>query len=67
MLSETALFTYKCSDFYAPDCEGGILWSDPDIGIEWPVESPLLSEKDSKFAYLKDVPSERLPVYENRK
>ena len=43
VLSETALFMYKCSDLYAPDCEGGILWSDPDIGIEWPVESPLLS------------------------
>lgn len=67
VLSETALFMYKCSDLYTPDCEGGILWSDPDIGIEWPVENPLFSEKDSKFAYLRDVPSERLPVYENRK
>ena len=61
VLSETALFMYKCSDLYAPDCEGGILWSDPDIGIEWPVESPLLSEKDSRFACLRDMPPERLP------
>ncbi len=67
VLSETALFMYKCSDLYAPDCEGGIFWSDPDIGIEWPVENPLFSEKDSKFVYLRDIHSERLPVYENRK
>ena len=62
VLSETALFMYKCSDLYAPDCESGILWSDPDIGIEWPVEKPLLSEKDSRFACLRDMPPERLPM-----
>ena len=67
VLSETAVFMYKCSDFYAPDCEDGILWSDPNIGIEWPIETPLLSDKDSKYESLRNVPPERLPVYENRK
>jgi dTDP-4-dehydrorhamnose 3,5-epimerase len=63
VLSDTAIFSYKCDDFYAPDCEGGVLWSDPDLGIEWPVNAPLLSEKDSRYPRLKDIPVERLPVY----
>ena len=36
VLSETALFSYKCTDFYAPESEGAVIWNDPDIGIEWP-------------------------------
>jgi dTDP-4-dehydrorhamnose 3,5-epimerase len=67
VLSETAIFTYKCSDFYAPDCEGGILWSDPALSIDWPVKDPLISARDSEFTPLKDVPPERLPVYEVRR
>ena len=67
VLSETAIFTYKCSDFYSPDSERGILWSDPDIGVDWPVENPVLSEKDRKYDYLKDVPPEYLPTYEKSK
>jgi dTDP-4-dehydrorhamnose 3,5-epimerase len=66
VLSETADVMYKCTDFYAPDDEGGILWSDPSIGIEWPVEDPQLSDKDSCYPCLKDVPSERLPIYKAR-
>ena len=64
VLSDTVLFSYKCSDLYAPDCEGGVLWSDPDIGIEWPVKEPVLSEKDAKYPRLKDVEVGRLPGYE---
>lgn len=64
LLSKTALFMYKCSDYYHPECEGGILWCDPDIGIDWPVERPLLSEKDAKYPRLGEVPDERLPVYD---
>ena len=63
VLSETADVMYKCTDFYAPDDEGGILWSDPSIGIEWPVEDPQLSDKDSRYPCLKDVPPESLPIY----
>jgi dTDP-4-dehydrorhamnose 3,5-epimerase len=65
VVSDTALFLYKCSDLYAPDCEGGLLWSDPDIGIKWPVEKQILSEKDAKYPRLKDIPVERLPRYKD--
>ncbi|GAU07623.1 dTDP-4-dehydrorhamnose 3,5-epimerase [Desulfoplanes formicivorans] len=46
--SETAEFVYKCTDFYAPQYERSIIWNDPDIGIDWPLdgEEPVLSEKD---------------------
>ena len=61
LLSDTALFHYKCSDFYAPDCEGGLLWSDPDVAIDWPLEFPIVSEKDAKFSCLKNIAEDRLP------
>jgi dTDP-4-dehydrorhamnose 3,5-epimerase len=56
VLSETALFQYKCDSFYAPASEGGLAWDDPDIGIEWPIDRQeiLLSEKDSKRGLLID-------------
>ena len=63
VLSETALFHYKCSAFYAPECEGGILWSDPDVAIDWPLEFPIVSEKDAQFSCLKDVAEDLLPSY----
>jgi dTDP-4-dehydrorhamnose 3,5-epimerase len=63
VLSEKALFTYKCSDLYAPECDRGVLWSDPALGIEWPVKVPLLSVKDERLPLLKDVPPEHLPGY----
>jgi dTDP-4-dehydrorhamnose 3,5-epimerase len=63
-VSDRALVHYKCSDFYAPDSEGGILWSDSDLSIDWPVKTPGISGKDSKLTFLRDIPVERLPVYE---
>lgn len=50
VLSDAAIFTYKCTDFYHPEDEGGFLWNDPAIGIAWPDigMEPLLSEKDKK-------------------
>ena len=45
VLSETAMFAYKCTDFYSPQHELAVAWNDPDIGIQWPVEKPQLSEK----------------------
>ena len=55
VLSETALFTYKCTDLYHPECDGGVRWNDPDIGIAWPVAEPILSDKDKIQPYLRDL------------
>lgn len=63
VLSETALFSYKCTDYYNPDTEAGVLWNDPDIGIDWPIDEPMLSAKDIKLPRLKDIPEDKLPVY----
>ena len=60
---DNALFAYKCTDFYNPPAEGGILWNDPEIGIQWPVNKPVLSEKDNAYSTLKEIPTERLPRY----
>ena len=64
VLSEKADVMYKCTDYYAPEDERGVLWSDPEIGIEWPVRDPLVSEKDARNRPLKDIPGEDLPVCE---
>ena len=56
-LSDEAVFTYQCTDFYFPDDEGGIIWNDPDIGIKWPIEegvSVILSDKDKKHPTLSE-------------
>ena len=55
VLSENAHVAYKCSDYYSPEDEGGILWSDPTIGIDWPVKEPMLSDKDQQYPCLKDL------------
>ena len=60
VISETAHFSYKCSDFYAPDDDGGIIWSDPEIGIEWPVKNPVISEKDKHHPRLCELLPEQL-------
>jgi len=60
VVSETALFAYKCSDFYSPADEGGLLWSDPDIGIQWPSSEPILSQKDSRLPRLSEFPKDWL-------
>ena len=55
VLSDTATFTYKCDELYHPEDEGGIMWNDPEIGIEWPnCDEILLSDKDKKHPSLKD-------------
>ncbi len=55
VLSETATFCYKCDEFYHPEDEGGIMWNDPDVGIDWPYKGEvLLSEKDKVHKSLKD-------------
>lgn len=55
VLSEKAIFAYKCDDFYYPEDESGILWNDDDIGISWPYSDEIiLSEKDKKLPKLKE-------------
>lgn len=63
VLSETAIFAYKCTDFYNPATEGGLLWNDPQLGIDWGIDRPKLSEKDKAYPRLKDIPDEHLPRY----
>lgn len=64
VLSETTLFSYKCTNVYNPQTEGGILWNDPDLAIDWPIAEPILSAKDAANPRLKDIPKEKLPVCE---
>lgn len=59
--SETAVFSYKCSDFYNPASEGGIIWNDPDLNIDWPVKEPVLSLKDASLSKIRDIQPEKLP------
>lgn len=57
VLSEVAKFVYKCTNFYDPSSEAGLMWNDPDIGIDWPITDDmtvLLSEKDKKHPSLKE-------------
>jgi dTDP-4-dehydrorhamnose 3,5-epimerase len=61
VLSETAEVLYKTDNVYAPDCEHGILWNDPEIAINWPVDSPVLSEKDAALPRLDETRPESLP------
>jgi dTDP-4-dehydrorhamnose 3,5-epimerase len=49
VLSDTAEFTYKCTDYYDPADEGGIIWNDPELAIDWGVDIPALSEKDQSL------------------
>ena len=60
VLSDSAEFVYKCTDFYLPEDEGGIQWDDPEIGIEWPlddIDEILLSDKDKLWKPLKETPT----------
>ncbi len=67
VLSKEADVIYKCTDLYAPGDEYGILWNDPDIGIEWPFPGKaLLSDKDRDYPPLREAPPEHLPRYRER-
>lgn len=57
VLSETADFQYKCTEYYDPCDEGGVIWNDPDVSIEWPVANPLLSQKDAMLPTLAEFNS----------
>lgn len=65
--SGDALFHYKCTDFYHPEADRSIHWNDPEIGIEWPIDDPVLSDKDAEAPLLDDIPRAALqfddPLY----
>jgi dTDP-4-dehydrorhamnose 3,5-epimerase len=61
VLSDEAELVYKCTEYYHPEDEGGIIWNDPEIGIKWPLEKiteVILSEKDKRWKLLKDTPTD---------
>jgi len=62
VVSEVADVMYKCTDFYDGPDEIGVRWDDPDIGIEWPTDSPLVSAKDAAAPLLSEI-SDQLPSY----
>jgi len=63
VLSETAIFQYKCTEIYHPEDEYGVLWSDKDLNIQWPVKYPILSEKDKTLPTLQYVNKKYLPIF----
>ncbi|MFZ0869607.1 MAG: dTDP-4-dehydrorhamnose 3,5-epimerase [Rhodanobacter sp.] len=63
VLSEFATFTYQCTALYDREADAGIRWNDADLGIDWPVSDPLLSDKDIRTPLLRDVATHRLPVF----
>ena len=64
VLSERADVIYKCTDFYHPESDHGLLWSDPELAIEWPTMQAILSEKDQLQPLLSDTDPEHLPLFE---
>jgi len=63
VLSERAIFSYLCTAQYDGSADAGVRWDDAAIGIDWPIDSPVLSEKDGKAPFLADVAEDRLPIY----
>lgn len=56
-LADNTEFQYKCDEFYHPEADAGVIWNDPDLKIDWPLKNPILSEKDAKLAFFKDLKS----------
>jgi dTDP-4-dehydrorhamnose 3,5-epimerase len=65
VLSETALFHYKCSEYYRQASEHGVLWNDPELGIDWPIKVPILSPKDAAYPCLSHIDRNKLPRFED--
>jgi dTDP-4-dehydrorhamnose 3,5-epimerase len=63
VLSERAIFSYLCTALYDKSADASVRWNDADIAIDWPIDAPLLSDKDAAAPFLKDVAPDRLPVF----
>ena len=63
VLSAEVDFIYKCTDYYHPETELTIYWKEPELKIDWPIEKPLLSDKDLRGIYIRDIPEEQLLTY----
>ncbi|OUR61399.1 dTDP-4-dehydrorhamnose 3,5-epimerase [Colwellia sp. 39_35_sub15_T18] len=63
VLSDTADFIYKCTNYYHPQSEQGIFWNDSEVGIQWPITDVQLSDKDIKNPLLKNQLTEKLPLF----
>jgi len=63
VLSETALFAYKCTDYYLPQYDRGVRWDDPQLAVAWNAPQPLLSAKDARLPLLREIPLELLPKF----
>lgn len=63
VLSEQATFVYQCTALYDAAADAGIRWNDGEVGVDWPLAQPSLSDKDAKAPFLADVPRERLPIF----
>jgi dTDP-4-dehydrorhamnose 3,5-epimerase len=61
VISKEAYVLYKCTEYYSSECELGILWSDPFIGIDWPTQTPLISPKDGRNLPLNEIVPSQLP------
>jgi len=66
VVSQHAVLVYKCSDYYHPDSDCGINWTDPAIDIEWPEKNPMLSDKDARLPNLDEIAPENLPEYKKQ-
>lgn len=64
VLSDTATVCYKCTDFYSPSGERGLRWDDPRLAIQWPVEEPIISDKDRMYPTLETISEDDLPSFE---
>lgn len=62
-LADDSLLLYKCAGLYSPGDDRTLLWDDPDIGVDWPITDPILSEKDRVGRPLKDLGEDALPAY----
>ena len=61
VLTDSANVIYQCTDYYYPDDENGIIWNDPDLKIDWPIDNPIVSSKDQAFERLSRLKSDKYP------